>query len=142
MRSGSLAAAEKANLGTDEHVGISRQSCRPFVPIMRIARQLWRSKVPEQFAAITGKATRSCERWLAGHVDPDGPSTLMMMTSEPAFLEATVDQLSPQEQRRFWAEIERRAKRQLLRIKRAELDEKIRQAEADIDWRSMGDRGP
>ncbi|MGE4075957.1 MAG: hypothetical protein AB7F22_10425 [Reyranella sp.] len=80
--------------------------------------------MPEQLAAITGHSTRSCERWLAGHVDPDGPATLSLMLSPhgPTFIEAKVGELSLKQQTAFWEEMKRAARRHELRLRRAKID--------------------
>ncbi|MEP0323268.1 hypothetical protein [Bauldia litoralis] len=55
---------------------------------------------------------------------------MTMIFAEPAFLDAAVSELSLKEQARFWKEVEKGAKRNLMRIQRAELDEKIKAMDA------------
>lgn len=127
MPSDTLAAAEKPNAGTDKDVGFSRQVCRSFGPVMRVARGLWRSKVPDELAAITGRSRRTCERWLTGDVDPDGEATFALLLSAkgPNFYAAKITELPLARQKALWAELHRASKRHLLLIERGETDAKL-----------------
>lgn len=124
MARGLAAISQNANAATDMRVGGFRHPCRCFVPVMRAARSLWRNKVAEEIAAISGRSVRTAERWLSGEVTPDGEATLALAFSEvgPLLIEAGVAALPPERQEAFWEEIARAAKRADLRRRRAALE--------------------
>lgn len=130
MTAASYADIGKSNLGTDRFVGRNRQVCRHFDPVMRAARGMWRSKVAAELAVITGKSVRTCERWLAGEVTPDGESTLALTFSSigPKLIAAGVSQLPPARQAAFWREMAKAARRAELIAQRAEIERELAEA--------------
>lgn len=117
---------------TDRSVGRSadhRPNGRRFFPaLMEAAREWFPNKTAPTLASILGCDVRSAERHLAGDRTADGESTLALMFSRigPKAIEAGVAQLPLEEQRMFWREIAKAAKR-------AEIASEIERLKRELD---------
>lgn len=129
-----MSAADSMDLcpATDQSVARSaryRPNRRRFFPaLMEAAREWFPNKTAPTLASIFGCDVRSAERHLAGDRTADGESTLALMFGRigPKAIEAGVAQLPPEEQRIFWREIGKAAKR-------AEIAAEIERLQHELD---------
>lgn len=133
MSPGSIAAAEKANLTSDQLVGRNTTTGRAIATIIGKARALWRNKTAAELAVRTGMSVRSAERWMAGDRSFSGDAIIRLLSSDEgvAFLEALVDGMPPSSQARWHREFERAARRADLRMRQDALQRELDQQHFD-----------
>jgi hypothetical protein len=82
-----------SNNSTDMDVGISRHAGRQISAVMRVARSLWPTKLPQEIQARTGISQRHAERLVAERAGVSGDVLAGLLRSEEGlhFLTAIIE---------------------------------------------------
>lgn len=136
MSTASIAGIGKANRQPDRNVGQFPTSGRLISALARKAKLLWASKVATELAIRTGMSVRSAERWLAGDRAMSGDAVVSLLQSDKgvAFLDALIEDMPDEAQRRWRREFDRAAERAEMQRRQEEIDRRtaanIRESEA------------